>query len=83
MTNTNYFGNLFGIFKDCKVKGKVVPCPVFRKAITENELPQLPKSKVSKDPMCLTWHVKEVRSSGCPRHGDPLLDHTIVESRQM
>ena len=83
VSNTNYFGSLFGVFKDRKVKGKVVPCPVVRKAIKENELPQLPKSKASEDPMCLAWHVKGVCSSGCPRHGDHLLDYTIGKSRHM
>jgi hypothetical protein len=43
VTNTNYFGNLFGMFKDHKVKVNVVLCPVVGKSIEENELPQLPK----------------------------------------
>ena len=83
MTNTNYFGSLLGIFRDRKVKGNVVPCPVVRKMINENKLPKLPKSKASKDPICLVWHERRVCSSRCPRHGDHLLDYTIGESWPM
>ena len=83
MTNTNYFRSLFGIFEDHNVKGKIISSPVVMKAIKEKKLPQLPKSKASKDPMCLAWHVKGVCNSGCPRHGDRVLDYTIGESRQM
>ena len=39
VTNTNYIGSLFGIFRDQKLNGKVVPCLVVRKAIKENKLP--------------------------------------------
>ena len=61
-TNTNYFGSLFQLFKNSKVKGKVVPCPVIRKVLKENAPPQITKSKASEDQMCLTWHVKGVCS---------------------
>ena len=73
VTNTNYFGSLFGKFKDRQVKGKVVPCPFIRKAIKENEFYQLPDSKADGNPMCLAWHGKGICGSGCPRIGDHLL----------
>ena len=64
MTNINYFGSLFGIFKDRKVKGKAVPCPVARKVINENKLPQLPKSKDHVRSMMAHTNVR-VSASGC------------------
>ena len=83
MTNTNYFGSFLGIFKNRKAKEKVVPYPVVRKAIKENELPKLPKLKVSEGPVCLAWHMYGVYNSGFRRRGDHLLEYTIGESRPM
>ena len=63
--NSKFNAVLFQKYKTSATKSRLL-----RDRIEEKKLPELPKSRVDREPMCLAWHTKGECNEKCPRHPD-------------
>jgi hypothetical protein len=62
--------SLFGEIKNRKIGSKTIRSRDVRMKIESGDIPELPPSKVDKQPMCLAWHTKGMCNPNCPRAAD-------------
>jgi hypothetical protein len=73
--NPHFLEEVFGVYRKLN---KVRTRDICRK-ITSKELPELPKSKVNKQPLCLAWHTKGQCNNRCPR----AIDHVAYTKDEL
>lgn len=72
MNNTAFNATLFQQYKDAPTSSRSL-----RRKISNNEIPQLPSSKVDQQPLCLAWHTKGMCNSNCRRPRIPTFSHVV------